>query len=70
MLDIAHRRQVAQEGLSESAAGSGAVERTWSFATEGTHSEFATVPEEVAEAEEVEMADLTAQLVAEQPRRH
>ena len=60
VLDVAHRRQVAQEGLAEPIFGGSAVERTWSFATEGTHhSEFAPVPEEISELEEIEALDLS-----------
>jgi len=50
VLDVAHRRQVAQEGLM--AEG----QRTWSFATESQQgSEFATVPEE-----EIELSSFAA----------
>jgi hypothetical protein len=44
VLDVAHRRQVAQEGLM------GECQRTWSFATDSKQgSEIATVPEEEIE---------------------
>ena len=56
VLDTAHRRQVAQQGLAEAGFGGGPAERTWSFATEGTRqSEIATVPEEAYDPEEVEL---------------
>jgi len=42
VLDVTHRRQVAQEGLLPD------VQRNWSFATESRQSsEIATVPEEI-----------------------
>ena len=41
VLDVTHRRQMAQEGLSQ-------VERTWSFAPDSQQgTEIATVPEEI-----------------------
>lgn len=52
VLDVAHRRQVAQEGLAEAGLHVGTPPRTWSFAGESSAGqEFATVPEEATEQE-------------------